>query len=161
MHNAVQRIDRHGGIEYDTDVARPQIVIDTNVLIAALRSQYGTAYRLLLLVGTERFDLHLSVPLTIEYEQVAKGMSDELGLSTETIDDILNYLCRIAGHQKIFYLWRPFLIDPKDDMVLELAVAAQCKFIVTYNKKDFGGSEQFGIQIVTPFEFLEQIGEAP
>ncbi len=95
---------------------------------------------------------------------------------------ILDYICGVARHQFIFYLWRPLLKDPKDDihpsdtqrpqsyqwrpllkdpkddMVLELAVAAQCDWIVTFNKRDFVGAEQFGIQIATPREFLWTIG---
>lgn len=57
-----------------------------------------------------------------------------------------------------FFLWRPFLKDPKDDMVLELAVEAQCEYIVTFNQKDFVGSDQFGIAVVTPQEFLRKTG---
>ncbi len=46
-------------------------------------------------------------------------------------------------------------------MVLELAVAAQCKYIVTFNQKDFKGANQFGLEIVNPKEFLQQIGLLP
>jgi predicted nucleic acid-binding protein len=74
------------------------------------------------------------------------------------VDDIIDYLCTIGRHHKLYYLWRPYLKDPKDDTVLELAVAADCGFIVTYNKKDFEGTDQFGIDILTPQEFLKKIG---
>ena len=80
-------------------------------------------------------------------------------MALSDIDSILDYLCQVSNLHQIFYLWRPFLSDPKDDMVLELAVAAQCEFIVTFNKDDFKGVEQFGIRIVTPHEFLKMIGE--
>jgi predicted nucleic acid-binding protein len=56
-------------------------------------------------------------------------------------------------------LWRPFSRDPKDDMVLELAVAARCEVIITFNKRDFHGAESFGIGVLTPGEFLRKIGE--
>jgi predicted nucleic acid-binding protein len=59
----------------------------------------------------------------------------------------------------LFFLWRPYLKDPEDDMVLELAVTANCDFIVTYNIKDFKGAEEFGVEVITPQEFLERIGE--
>jgi len=65
----------------------------------------------------------------------------------------------IGARHKIHYLWRPFLPDPKDDMVLEIAVAGQCEYIVTYNEKDFRGAAQFGVKVVTPQAFLEEIGE--
>jgi putative PIN family toxin of toxin-antitoxin system len=139
----------------------PQIVIDTSVLIAALHSQLGAAYRLLSLVGTGRFDINLSVPLVLEYEDVAKRLSDEIGLSLRDIDDILDYLCLVAIRHQIHYLWRPVLPDPKDDMVLEVAVAGDCDYIVTYNGKDFRGAEQFGVRVLTPHHFLVENGELP
>jgi putative PIN family toxin of toxin-antitoxin system len=136
------------------------IVIDTKVLAAALQSKRGASYKLLMLIGTEKFSFHISVPLVLEYEEVAKRLLD-LSLTDEEIDDILDYMCAVAQQQQVFYLWRPFLKDPKDDMVLELAVTAYCDFIVTYNQKDFEGIERFGLRAVTPREFLQQIGELP
>ena len=140
---------------------RPEIVIDTNVFIAALRSRRGTSYKLLTLIGSGRFEINVSVPLILEYETVARRHVGEIALSESDIDDILDYLCKTAKRRKIYYLWRPVLKDPKDDMVLELAVTANCDFIVTFNKKDFPRCElgQFGIQAVTPREFLQGIGE--
>ncbi len=61
--------------------------------------------------------------------------------------------------RQIFYLWRPFLRDPGDDMVLELAVEAEAEFIVSHNLRDFAGAEQFGLRVVTPQSFLRRIGE--
>ncbi|MCB0077243.1 MAG: PIN domain-containing protein, partial [Anaerolineales bacterium] len=105
-------------------------MIDTSVLIAAFRSQRGAAYRLLLLTASDLFQTNLSVPLVAEYEAVAKRMLNEIPLTEQDIDDILDYLCTISNRQRIFFLWRPFLPDPGDDMVLELAVAASCNHIV-------------------------------
>jgi len=136
----------------------PQIVVDTSVFISALLSQQGASYRLLTLIGRGLFDVNLSISLFAEYEAVAKRMLDQLPLSEQDLEEILDYLCAVANRRSVFFLWRPFLPDPGDDMVLELAVAARVQYIVTYNKRDFRGSEQFGIQIVTPKEFLDQIG---
>lgn len=136
-----------------------QIVIDTNVLVAALRSKRGASYHLLSLLGDRRFEINVSVPLVLEYEKAARGLIRRGGLSARDIDDILDYICAVSHHRNIFYLWRPFLRDPKDDMVLELAVVAQCDFIITYNKRDFRGIQQFGIEALGPKEFLEKIGE--
>jgi len=138
-----------------------QIVIDTNVLVAALRSRRGASYRLLRLVDGGKFTIHVSVPLVLEYEDVAKRLLEDILLTEQDIDDILDYLCAIANRHQVFYLWRPFLRDPKDDMVLELAVAADCDFIVTFNKRDFHGADRFGLRVVTPKEFLVEIGELP
>ncbi len=137
----------------------PQIIVDTNVLVASLRSQYGASYKLLMLLGSGKYEVNLSVPLALEYEEVAKRLVGQIPLSIEEINDILDYICSIANWRKIFYLWRPFLKDPDDDMVLELAVACCCDIIVTYNKNDFRGVEKFGIRLLTAKEFLLEIGE--
>src|SRR5438128_427106 len=102
-----------------------RIVVDTNVLMAGLRSPAGASFQLLQGLGSEAFTLCISVPLVLEYEAVAKRQSRELGLSFADIDDVLDYVCSIAEPHAIFYLWRPFLTDPRDDLVLELAVEAQ------------------------------------
>ena len=134
---------------------KPQIVIDTSVFIAALRSRQGAAYKLLTLVDSEKFETNISVPLILEYEDVAKRLVGEIALTARDIGNVLDYLCAVANHRTLFYLWRPFLKDPKDDMVLELAVASASTYIVTYNQRDFAGVEQFGIRVVTPKEFLQ------
>lgn len=68
--------------------------------------------------------------------------------------DTNGFLCTSARRQEIFYLWRPYLSDPKDEMVLELAVAAGASHIVTYNLRDFRGAERFGVRVVSPEDFL-------
>jgi putative PIN family toxin of toxin-antitoxin system len=138
-----------------------QIVLDTSVWIAALRSRRGASHRLLSLLGSGRFEIILSVPLLIEYEDVAKRLIGEIGLTESDIDDTLDYLCSVARHQNVHYLWRPFSPNPNDDMLIELAVAAQCDYIVTHNLRHFRGVERFGLEAVTPGEFLERIGELP
>jgi putative PIN family toxin of toxin-antitoxin system len=140
----------------------PQIVIDTNVFVAALRSQYGASYKLFMLLEGGKFEINLSVPLAVEYEAAGKQLVGKKSmLKASDIEDILDYVCSVANRRKVYYLWRPFLGDAKDDMVLELAVSAGCKIIVTYNKDDFAGVELFGIRVVTPQEFLREIGELP
>lgn len=138
-----------------------QVVLDTNVVISALRSRRGASYRLLVLLGQAGFEIHLSVPLVLEYEDVAKRIAADVGLSGQDIDDILDYLCSVGRRHAIHFLWRPFLNDPGDDHVLELAVAAECDTIVTHNVKDFVGCEQFGLRAETPGEFLRSLGEIP
>lgn len=136
-----------------------QIVIDTNVLVSALRSRQGASHRLLRLIGGTRFEFNLSVPLVLEYESAAKRLVGTIPLTEQDIDDVLDYVCAVGHRREIFYLWRPLLRDPKDDMVLELAVTGGCQFIVTFNREDFAAAEQFGIRVVTPQEFLFEIGE--
>jgi putative PIN family toxin of toxin-antitoxin system len=134
------------------------IVIDTNVLISALRSRRGASYQLLSLVGTGLFELNVSVPLVFEYEEVAKRQARTLGLTHGDVDDVIDYLCSVAHHRRIYFLWRPVLRDPRDDMVLELAVEAECEYIVTHNVEDFAGADRFGVGILRPGAFLRRIG---
>jgi putative PIN family toxin of toxin-antitoxin system len=138
-----------------------QVVIDTNVLVAALLSSRGASHRLLRLVGDDRWRMNLSVPLVLEYEQTLKRVCAGEALSSGDIDVILDFLCANASLRPIFFLWRPLLPDPKDDFVLELAVESRADFLLTFNARDFAGAERFGIRVITPREFLAIIGEAP
>jgi putative PIN family toxin of toxin-antitoxin system len=138
-----------------------QIVLDTNVVYAALRSKRGASYRLLSLLESNKFEINLSVPLVIEYEDVFKRKQKTLSFSETKIDQFLDYLCMVGNWHEVFFLWRPILNDPEDDMILELAVRAECQYIVTYNKRDFEGVDQFGTEPVTDKEFLQIIKEIP
>jgi putative PIN family toxin of toxin-antitoxin system len=142
-------------------VTIPQVVIDTNVLVTGLRSRRGSAFRLLSLVDTGKFDIHLSVPLVFEYEAVLLRELPHLQVTREAVEAVIDFHCAVATHHPIFFLWRPFLRDPKDDMILELAVKAGCEFIITYNTRDFAGVEQFGIRTIEPGAFLQHIGALP
>lgn len=136
----------------------PRIVLDTNVIVAGLRSQRGASYRLLTEVGKGRFEIALSVPLVLEYEDALLRTTTATGLSRAEVDAVLDYFCSVGHLQSIFFLWRPLLPDPKDDLALELAVAARCRSIVTYNLRDFRGAESFGLTVETPLAFLRYLG---
>lgn len=147
------------GIAYDAKMKIPKVVLDTNVIVAGLRSRAGASFKLLRLLPHQCFQPVISVPLVFEYEDACHRMlGPESPLTQRDIAVALDALCAVAQHQKVFFLWRPLLRDPKDDMVLELAVAARCDAIVTFNARDFRGAEQFGIQIVSPGDFLKSIG---
>ena len=130
------------------------IVLDTSVLIAGLRSSRGASFALLEMIGDGLFELNLSVPLVLEYEAIARRQTRELGLSFRDVDDLLDYLCKAGQHRSIYYLWRPVLRDPGDDMVLELGVEAGADFIVTHNVRDFVEARNFGITVLTPRDYL-------
>lgn len=134
-----------------------QIVLDTNVLYAGLRSRRGASFKLLKQLNSRRFEINLSVPLVLEYEEVLFRKKTTLNFTSEEIGQLLDYLCHIANLHEVHFLWRPILNDPKDDMLLDLAVRAHCQYIVTYNTRDFTGVTQFGIQAVTAQEFLKII----
>ena len=137
----------------------PDIVLDTNVIVAALRSKRGASNRLLSLVGTQKFEIHDSVALILEYEDVLQRQRTELGLLQDDVADFIDSLCSMAHHHKIYFLWHPTLSDAGDELVLELAVTAGCEYIVTYNISDFRNIGNFGVQAITPKEFLQVIRE--
>jgi predicted nucleic acid-binding protein len=137
----------------------PGVVLDTNVFVSALRSRRGASFRLLGLVGTGRFEIELSVPLALEYESVGRRVLPDTPLTEAAFEDILDFVCRAARHREVFFSWRPCLPDPGDDLVLELAVAAGGATVVTFNWADFRGAERFGVRVVSPREFLAEIGE--
>jgi len=108
-------------------------------------------------LNTGKFEINLSVPLVLEYEEVLLRKLPTLNFTENEIGQILDYFCQIANLYEVHFLWRPILIDPKDDMILDLAVRANCNYIVTYNTRDFSGVNQFGIKVVTAKEFLKTI----
>ena len=136
-------------------------IFDTNVLVAATRSRLGSSFKVLSLVGTGLFDLVLTVPLVLEYEDALLRHTAASGLSSGDVSALVDYLCTVGLHQPVFFLWRPLLPDPKDDMVLEAAVAASCDFLVTFNTRDFAPAKQFKLKVVTPPQFLVRIGATP
>ncbi len=140
-------------------MVNPTIILDTNVLVSALRSRLGASFKLLSLIPTQRFQIALTVPLLFEYEDVLAR--EVLGIDTSSANDVLDYLCLSASKHDVHFMWRPLLRDAKDDMVLEAAVAAQASTIVTFNTKDFQGSERFGVNALWPAAFLKQLGINP
>ena len=144
---------------YNTTMKRPQIVIDTNVLVSALRSRNGASFKILSLIDSKKFDFYISITLIFEYEEALKNDLSASKLTKTDIDDVVNYMCKMGNPQEISYLWRPQLSDPEDDFILELAAQSQCDFIVTHNLKDFVGTEKFGVKAISPGQFLRKIGE--
>jgi len=128
-------------------------VIDTNVLVAALRSRKGASNKLVAAAAKARFLPVLSVPLYCEYLDVL-GRADMVPSSAKRIEEFCLSLVSISHLQDIYFLWRPLLPDPKDDMILELAVAAEASHIVTFNSGDFRPAAAFGVQTASPAAFL-------
>jgi len=134
-----------------------RIILDTNVLFAGLYSSRGASFRVLQAIEEGKLKVVLSTTLLFEYEDILKRNQVVLGLTNQEIEKILDYLCMQSEHQKIYFLWRPFLADLKDDHLLELAIASGTKLIVTHNTKDFKGVEEFDIRSITPKKLLEEI----
>ena len=133
-----------------------RIVIDTNVFISFLRSRKGASYKLWKRVRDNEENIALSLPLALEY--IDAGQRADTVFTGSEVESIVEGFCSLAKRQNIYYLWRPFLKDSKDDHVLELAVASGAKYIVTFNKKDFAKVyTQFGIEALTPAEYLRRM----
>ena len=88
-----------------------KIVIDTNVLVAALRSRRGASFKLVSFLPSDKFSIAISVPLVFEYEDALKRLESS-AITEQDIGDFVDFLCEIGHHQEIFFLWRPFLPDP-------------------------------------------------
>lgn len=134
-----------------------EIVMDTNILFSGLYSASGASFKILESLVAGRIQLALSTPLLFEYEDVLKRHQAELNLLNDDIDVVLDNLCAFSRFQKIYFLWRPYLPDAKDDLILELAVAANVKTIVTHNLKDFSGVNKFGVEAIAPKTLLERL----
>jgi putative PIN family toxin of toxin-antitoxin system len=132
-------------------------ILDTCVLVSALRSSTGASHAVLKAIRTGQIRIALSVPLAIEYEDVALRPGMVPALTSSQIEMIIDVLCALAYHQKVFFMWRPHLADPGDDMVLELALASGAQYIITSNIRHFKGSDSLGIQAITPSEALKLI----
>lgn len=130
-------------------------VLDTNVFVAALRSASGASHQILLAADRGDFEVALSVPLLAEYDDVLGRPSSGITLPKPAVNSIISRIAMVAHKQPIYFLWRPLLPDPKDDMLLELAVASGATHIVTFNRKHLLLSSRFGITVVTPSEFLQ------
>jgi len=132
-----------------------RVVFDTNVLAAALRSKSGASFQLISLLFANKFKIAISLPLYMEYLDVLlRPTVKPAGVSDADILDFVDEILQQAQRQNIYFLWRPWLKDEKDDMILELAIAGQADYIVTFNLKDFRNIELFGIEAIAPKDFL-------
>ena len=139
-----------------------KVVLDTNVLVAAARSRQGASFALVSSIPAPEFQICLSVALYAEWQDVLTRPENlPPGGTTEDALGFLRYLVSQSHLQEIHFLWRPFLRDADDDMVVELAFAAGCQHIITHNVKDFKGSEQLGVTAVSPRDFLNLLRKKP
>lgn len=135
------------------------ITLDTNIIYQALKSSSGASFYILQQVRERRIQIALSVPLFEEYEDVLKREKslDDLELDVEDIDKFLRFIAWVGKPYKSYFLFRPNLKDEKDNMVVELAIASQCDYLVTSNVKDFDNAElRFDqLKVLTPAEFVK------
>lgn len=134
-------------------------MLDTDVMVAALRSDSGASRQLLVAALEGRVTLLVSVPLMFEYEAVLMR-SEHLvasGLSAGEMNAVLDAVAAVAEPVHLSFLWRPALSDPDDDMVLETAANGAAHWIVTFNRRDFGEpAARFGCSVALPGEVLQE-----
>ena len=124
-----------------------RVVLDTNVLVAAVRSRRGASFALVSAIPSARFVPCLSVALYAQWHDVlARPENLPPGRTAEDVAGFLRYLAGQSHLQDIYFRWRPFLPDPDGDMVLELAFSAGAKHIITHNVRDFRGTERLGLR---------------
>ena len=132
-------------------------MLDTDVLVAAMRSRSGASWQLVDRALAQEFTLLLSVPLVLEYEAVLTREEHRKAhhLSVPHLEEIINSLIKVSEAVQIRFLWRPLLSDPDDDMVLETAVNGRADLLVTFNQKDFAAAAKgFAHETMRPSEAL-------
>jgi putative PIN family toxin of toxin-antitoxin system len=137
-----------------------RIVLDTSVLVAALRSRLGAGNAILRLVAQKRLVLLATPPLFLEYEDVLKRPEHRLvhGLSSEELDDFLGELAALVEPVELHFRWRPQVHDTNDEMVLEAAINGDADALVTYNTADFSAAAaRFSVPVLTPANFLKRM----
>jgi len=136
----------------------PRLTLDTNILVAATRNAAGPCFALMQLVRRSVVTMCCSPALFLEFEDVLKRPEQMLasGLQPPDLDAILNELAGLMLPVVTHYQWRPQLRDPAGEMVLEAAVNAQARAIVTYNLRDFKPAQRFGILVLNPEQTFHQ-----
>ncbi|WP_408608599.1 putative toxin-antitoxin system toxin component, PIN family [Caulobacter endophyticus] len=135
------------------------MVLDTSVLVAALRSRLGASNALLRHVAMERVKPLVSPALFLEYEDVLKRPEQVAahGFDLDAVDGFLAAFASAAQAVECHFRWRPQLRDPGDEMVLEAAVNGYADALVTHNVRDFAAAKAFSLRVMTPGEFLKEL----
>lgn len=139
-----------------------RLVLDTNVVVAGLRSPTGASAALIDRALSGAFELPLTVALALEYESVCGDPAQRIasGLGNEEVEVIISALCAVAEPVQPRFLWRPQLRDPADEMVLEAAINGNADALVTFNRRGFGDAPgRFGVAVLMPQQALRGISE--
>jgi putative PIN family toxin of toxin-antitoxin system len=137
-----------------------RLVIDTDVVVAAMRSSKGASVALMVLLLKGRASILLSVALVLEYEAICMMAEHRLAAkaSEKDVRNLLDTIIDVAIPVEVHYQWRPQLRDPGDEMVLEAAVNGQADAIVTFNHRDYKDvPSRFGIEVLSPVETLRRV----
>jgi putative PIN family toxin of toxin-antitoxin system len=135
-------------------------VLDTDVVVAAVRSDRGASRRLLLAALERRYPVLASVPLMLQYESVLTRPEhlEAAGISAADVETLLDALAVVVEPIRISYLWRPVLPDAGDDLVLETAVNGRADIVVTFNRRHFeAAATPFGLEILAPADAVRRL----
>lgn len=135
-------------------------MLDTDVLVAAVRSDRGASRVLLIAALERRYPAIVSVPLVLEYEAVLTRPEHLAAaqISTADVEVLLDAIVLVMEPIRISYLWRPMLPDPGDDLVLETAVNGRAGVVVTFNLRDFKpAADRFGLEVITPADAVRRL----
>jgi len=134
--------------------------MDTNVLVAALRSDQGASRQLLVAALDRRMAVLVSVPLMLEYEAVLTrpDQLSETGLTSNETNGVLDALVAVAEPVSLRFLWRPQLQDPSDEMVLATAVNGGADHLATFNVRHLRDvAMEFGVRAAPPADVLREL----
>jgi putative PIN family toxin of toxin-antitoxin system len=137
-----------------------RVVLDTSVVVAALRTRNGAGNAVLRLVANRRLIPLASPPLFLEYEDVLKRAEQRIahGLTLEMIDEFLGEFVALVEPVEVRFLWRPQVRDPIDEMVLEAAINGRADALVTYSIRDFAvAGERFAVPVLRPPDLLKMV----
>ena len=131
------------------------VVLDTNVVAAAIRSRSGASFELLRRLVLGEFGIAISAAMVFEYEEVIVRDLVPAFMSLAETDELIRFLCEIGQKFDPRSALRPTLPDADDDFVLELAVAANVRYVATHNVADFARAAAFGIEAIRPADLLK------
>ena len=137
-----------------------RLVLDTDVMVAALRSATGASRWLLDAALKGSITMVVSVPLILEYEAVLTRPEhlSVIKLTAKEVGKIIDAVAAVSSHARLSFRWRPLLDDANDDMVLETAINGGAEFLATFNIRDFGSvGDRFGCRAVLPREVVDLV----
>jgi len=131
--------------------------MDTNVLMAGLRSKSGASHELLRLLSLRRWTLVLSNTLLTEYQEILHREQSFLPYNHKEIERLLDGFCLRAEKRRLHWRWWPVLPDPDAEALIHLAAEGRVEYLVTHNVRHFSPAGRFGVSVLTPAQFLQEL----